>query len=397
MKNFSKALKIPLNFTPILSIIYTYENNYLLVIKFKLIKNFYSTKFLIAFMTILMMIGSLQVIPITSTSNQTTNFTVNSSDFNWVDLTNDSIPNAFNYAYNVSSTNTTTLTISIEIYNNNSQFLYLYDTINRTISLDNNTARDTINYNFSLSGQYSAKIYWFSPSNEIIYYQQVTSKIVTGLQDSAYNLSYKMYYLYEITNTESNGSIFNFTVDLYFTGSYNVTFNYTLNVFNSQESYVNHDTKQLIGANNTFQEFNWQIPLQPGSYTVDFTWQDFLTYPLAPINRTKSFDITVIGPRIYPGYPNQHLDFKNHDMRFNAFPAIISILFTFGILALVLFLVYKKSNKSIGQNSTTYIRQSTNLASKTGTKPLVPSFCSNCGAKTLGKGDYCPDCGSKLD
>ena len=385
--------------------IYTHDKNDLLVIKTMVHQNFISLKFLIAISMMVFMIGSYgTATSVTSTVTAPINFVMNSDSFSWVDLTNDTYPNAFSYSYDISSTNTENLTLRIELYNNNTQVTYLYDIVNETVPIANNTVVNTINYNFTQSGLFSAKIYWFSQSNQILSYKEISNTEVVGLNGSVYNLRYKMWYNWQLVNDQSNIDL-NFTVNFYFSDTYNVTFNYALNFHNTnfpQYDKLLTGTKQMSGTNDTFQNVNWLVPLNSGFYNVSLTWKDFLIYPLGNINRSINFNVDVPNynsPAVDNGHFYHQGGYYNQNIHVSAFPVIIAFLFPIGVLIFVGIIVYRTNNKPPRHlipnernrpNGTQNLPQSRN-------DTLVASFCSNCGSKVIGSNDYCPNCGTKLD
>ena len=248
--------------------------------------------------TMLFLLGGVVVLPSNATIAKTPNFIVNSMELNLIDITNDSQANGISYSYNISSSDTTNFTLQVEIYRYDGIYTYLYYNTSKNVMLYNNTITDSMNYNFSLSGSYNVKVYWFSTTNEILYYKEYSNLPIIGLNQFYINnpthTNYEYWWHWQLEDQKTNyyQRMFNFSIDFYFYDQYNVSLNYDLTLYkvmpDLSEVKVANVSKiiQMTGKGDTFQYIDIGLMIdQPGSYKAVFNWKDILIYPLGSVNR----------------------------------------------------------------------------------------------------------------
>lgn len=375
------------------------------------------SKILVIFLVIFLSLGTFSVIPLQA-STQSSGVTFNSTNFELVNVTNSNGFNAFSYSYNLTSTTNQSVNWKIDI-NRVDGYTYKFDSLNGTVALLANVSQsNSINYNFSLSGSYTVQAYWFSSSNSILMYKEYSAPNIVGLQNSTQinTFTYTYTYYWQTFINKNNQQSLNFSFDIYFQEQYNVSLNYSFNLqkYDSngavQSRFTINSSKTMVGPGNSVQELTLTADLNgPGSYNVIFLWKDLLMYNVANINRSITFNFKVgpttstitapPSPTVYPGYPAQtYAEHYYHQEIFFPFSIILSLLFPCLIFVFVIVVVSKsqKQNRRRG-----YYRNGSNQNNRfnpnTRNRPLTPSFCSNCGARVLAHGEYCPDCGTKLD
>ncbi len=369
-------------------------------------------KLLVIFLTMFLMLSSFSVIPLQA-SNQSSDITFNSTDFKLVSFTNNESYNAFNYNYNVTSSVNQTVNWKIDIYRNDG-YTYKFDSLNNSELLIANVSKsNTIAYNFSLSGSYTVQVFWFSSNNNILLFKEYSASNIVGLQNSTTigNFSYTYKSFWQTFTNSNNQQFLNFSLDIYFQNQYKVTFDYNFTLTKLNDPGIAHmiaGSKSMSGNGNNVEELTITSPLYgPGQYNVVFQWKDLLMYNVGNLNRTITFDfnvgpiiktITSQGPYVNPGGPYQPYPDHYHQEIFFPFSFLFSLFFTGLIFAFIVYAVYKNQHNP---RRTKYFRPSNQRNNRwhpnNGNVPLVPSFCSNCGARVLAKGQYCPDCGEKMD
>lgn len=342
--------------------------------------------------------------PLPATTPQPINFNLNSASFSVTNTTNNLSIDSFIYSYNVSSVDTVNVTLHIEIYRSDGLYTYLFDNLNYSVPLHNNTISQDVKYIFPMSGSYSVKFYWFSPTNNILAYKEYTTGnilINNNSNASGYNSTYTYSWNYHLVRNE-----FIFTVDYYFTAQYNFTLHYDfvlyrLNPNNSISTAGSlSSTKSMTGVGNSKQELTFQAFInEPGSYRAIFTWKNFA------LNSTTSNQpsiITNFNTSLDSYHFNQQFGhngyyYQNRD-HFSFFPFILSFILGLGIFGFVIYAVYSKEESTTKSQTTKTPNTKNPLINQTNSNhKKVASFCSNCGSKIIANGTYCPNCGTKFD
>ena len=148
------------------------------------------------------------------------------------------------------------------------------------------------------------------------------------------------------------------------------------------------------------EELSLSSPItSPGKYQAVFQWKDLLVYDLGNINRSINVNFESPASNMNSGGPDfPHANYYYHDSYSSGFSFFVSFLIISSVFVFVMYVVFKnqknyKQSYTRGSYSNTHARdQKYNM-----TRPLIPSFCSNCGAHMPANGEYCPDCGTKLD
>ena len=280
--------------------------------------------------------------------------------------------------------------------------------------LYNNTITDSMNYNFSLSGSYNVKVYWFSTTNEILYYKEYSNLPIIGLNQFYINnpthTNYEYWWHWQLEDQKTNyyQRMFNFSIDFYFYDQYNVSLNYDLTLYkvmpDLSEVKVANVSKiiQMTGKGDTFQYIDIGLMIdQPGSYKAVFNWKDILIYPLGSVNRSITVNFVADGQsQMNPGGP--FIDSPKTQYYYqessSPFPGIFSLIIISSIFVLIFYLVHRKQKRSPYSPRYYRLGQGPIYGNPNGqTQIRVASFCSNCGTKILANGQYCPDCGTKIE
>lgn len=375
------------------------------------------SKILVVFLVVFLSIGTFSVIPLQATT-QSSGVTFNSTNFELVNVTSTNNYNAFAYSYNLTSTSNQSVNWKIDI-NKVDGYTYKFDSLNGTVFLPANVSQsNSINYNFSLSGSYTVQVYWFSSSNSILMYKEYSAPNIVGLQNSTQinTFTYTYTYYWKTFINKNNLPALDFSFDIYFKEQHNVSLDYSFILIkhdpngNVQSRLTMNNSKLMAGPGNSVQELTLTANLNgPGSYQVIFLWKDLLMYNVANLQRSLTFNFnfgSITTTTVYPGNPNVNPGGpmqpapEYHYQREIMFPFsfFFSLIFTGLVFAFIIYAV-TKNQKQNGRRRYlgTGPNQNNRFNHNTRNRPLVPSFCSNCGAKTLGHNEYCPDCGTKLD
>ena len=357
---------------------------------------------------VIFILGNFAIFPSVATTSNNANFVLNSASFT-------TTSNSFVYTYNVSSADTANFTLNMEIYRIYGPYTYLFDTLNSNVSLANNTVVQQVTYNFTLSGSYTVKVYWFSPASDILTYKQYVVPSIIGLYTdqnaNVYNGSYNYTWNWQLDDqiTTFYQRSFTFIIDFTFYAQYNFTFNYQftlvkINPDNSETNITTINNSQLMtGSGNTVQEVKVPVLItEPGIYKGIFTWTDFTLNQNYNINRMINVYFEATSTSTYIANPSPQSPkyvYYHSEAGFSIFPFIITILMvTFVGSALVYYIINKNKNPTKNQRYYRVLPTSNTLKNRTNPIQQVnPSYCSNCGSRIITNALYCRDCGSKID
>ena len=379
---------------------------------------------LVLFYGILLFMSCFFVSPTPAITNQaqSTELIFNSSNFSLVNLTNDSCYNGFIYSYNITSSTDSNYTWNIDISQTNGVYTYQYDSLNGTEQLLANTSRyNQIQYNFSLSGTYYVQVYWFTSTGQIVYYKEYTAENICGLQTNLQtnNFSYIYWWHWQLSDPSQYAvRQFNFSLDIYFYDQYNITFDYffTLNrnTVNGPE-LINSiaGSKVMAGSGNTMQELTVSTNISNdnvGTYVANFQWKDLLVYDLANVNRSIIINFTsdpgtitgtgntVTVTTTTPDYYSTNYEYYYNNDSGIQFNFLFRLLLLGGIGAFFIFAYNKRQryNYQRGYRRSGYNPNMMQSPAR-GRQQITLGFCTNCGSRILANGQYCPNCGTKIE
>ena len=367
-------------------------------------------KLLVLFSIFYLLLSSFAILPIQASQNQSSELIFNFMNFQLINSTNNGSKNAFIYSYNITSPNNATFSWKIDISRNDGLYTYKFDSLNGTESLIVNVSKSNlIQYNFSLSGDYLIQVYWFSSTKDILLYKEYNVPAICSLQTNlqSNNFSYNYWWHWQLSEpNQFNVREFNFEFDVYFKEQYNLSLDYVLtinkisNTRNQKIVNTVSGSKLMSGKGNTMEELSLSSPIAgSGNYQAVFQWKDLLVYDLGNINRTININFESPVLNINHGAPDSpQANYYYRDTNSFGSSFFISFFIIGSVFLFVMYVVFK-NQKNFNQSFT----HRNNFNSYAGNKnlnmrkPLVVSFCSNCGSRIIPNDPYCPDCGTKLD